>query len=446
LAAIKSRAQRVHFWRRDAIKREGEMGIMNQRRLAALAAATFMITASASGASAQRSRLDDWLGFDQSGDSPDQTSRGQASAPEMEAQPEQGFPTLAKENVTATKSAIKQYAEIVARGGWAQLPPIELRAGMRHPAVVQLRKRLQATGDLQTFGGFPETYDSYVENAVKKAQKRHGLPATGFLDKDTILELNVPAAARLRQLRTNLPRLQTLSATVPAGKYVAVNIPSVQIEAINNDQVVSRHTGVVGKPDRPSPLVNSAIEEINFNKDWFVPPTVLKSDLLSEAHKKGKDALAAHKVDVYPDFAGYQKGQHIDPDTIDWNSDAPLHLFYVQNGGPDNPLGFVKLNFASPHHVYMHDTAAPSIFSQAFRAESSGCVRVQGVHRLVAWLLEDNGWTVQQVLRMKETGEKLNIRLKKKVPLFWTYITGWATQDGTVQFRRDIYRKDDVEA
>ncbi len=423
------------------------MGIMKRRWLAALAAATFMITAHAFEASAQRSRIDDWLGFDQSSDSGDRPSPGHTSASEMEVQPERGFPTLAKENVAATTNAIKQYAEIVARGGWAQLPPIELRTGMRHPAVVQLRKRLQATGDLQTFAGYPEVYDSYVENAVKKVQARHALPATGFLDKDTILELNVPAAARLRQLRTNLPRLRAMSAMVPAGKYVAVNIPSVQIEAINNNQVVSRHTGVVGKPDRPSPLVNSAIEEINFNKDWFVPPTVLKSDLMSEAHKKGgKEALVQHKVDVYANFAAYQKGQRIDPETVDWNSDAPLRLFYVQNGGPDNPLGFVKLNFQSPHHVYMHDTALPSIFSQSFRAESSGCVRVQNVHQLVAWLLEDNGWSVAQVLRMKETGEKLNIRLKKKVPLFWTYITGWAAQDGTVQFRRDIYRRDGVEA
>ena len=228
-----------------------------------------------------------------------------------------------------------------------------------------------------------------------------------------------------------------------------MNIPAAQIEAINNNQVVSRHTGVVGKPDRPSPMVNSAIEEINFNKDWFVPPTVLKSDLIPkgrDVQAKGQDALAKHKIDAYADFAAYQKGQNIDPKSIDWNSDAPLHYFYVQNGGPENPLGFVKLNFQSPHHVYMHDTPAPSIFSQSFRAESSGCVRVQNVHQLVAWLLEDNGWTVQQVLRMKQTGERLNIRLKKRVPLFWTYITAWGTADGTVQFRRDIYRRDGVEA
>jgi murein L,D-transpeptidase YcbB/YkuD len=74
---------------------------------------------------------------------------------------------------------------------------------------------------LQAFGGNPDVYDSYVENAVKTAQRRHGLPATGFLDHDTILELSVPAVARLRQLRINLPRLQTSSAAVPVGKYVA---------------------------------------------------------------------------------------------------------------------------------------------------------------------------------------------------------------------------------
>ena len=425
------------------------MAIMNRKWATGFLAAAFMMTAGPFEASAQRSRVDDWLGFDQSGDSFDQPSPGRTSPRELEAQPERGFPTLAKENIAATRTAIKQYSEIVARGGWAQLPPIELRTGMNHPAVVQLRRRLQATGDLQAYGGYPEIFDSYVEQAVKKAQTRHGLPATGFLDKITIEELNVPAAARLRQLRTNLPRLQNLSGTTPAGKYVAVNIPAIQIEAINNNQVVSRHTGVVGKPDRPSPLVTSAIEEINFNKEWVVPPTVLKSDLIPKGRDmqpKGQDVLAKYKIDAYTDYSAYQKGQHLDPMQINWNSDQPLHYFYVQNAGEENPLGYVKINFASPHHVYMHDTPGQSIFSQSFRAESSGCVRVQNVHQLVAWLLEDNGWTVPQVLRMKQTGERLNIRLKKRVPLFWTYVTAWGTPDGTVQFRRDIYRKDGVEA
>jgi L,D-transpeptidase YcbB len=423
---------------------------MNRSGLAAIVvAAAFVIAASSHEASAQRSysRSDDWLGFDQSGDFFDQSSP--ARPRETETQLDQGFPTLAKENIQATRNAIKLYGDIVARGGWAQLPMIELRTGVSHPAVVQLRKRLQATGDLQAYGGYPEIYDSYVEQAVKKAQMRHGLPATGLLDRDTIDELNVPATTRLRQLRTNLPRLQSVASSTPAGKYVVVNIPAAQIEAIQNNQVVSRHIGVVGKPDRPSPLLQSSIEEINFNKEWVVPPTVLKADLIPKGRDmqpKGQDVLAKYKIDAYTDFAAYQRGQHLNPKQINWNSDAPLHYFYVQNAGPDNPLGYVKINFASPNGVYMHDTPGQSVFNSSFRAESSGCVRVQNVHQLVAWLLEDNGWDVQHVLRMKQTGERLYVRLKKQVPLYWTYITAWGTQDGVIQFRRDIYHRDGVEA
>ncbi|MGO9546823.1 MAG: L,D-transpeptidase family protein [Rhodomicrobium sp.] len=423
--------------------------IRHRSWMATLAAAAFIIAANPFEANAQRSRIDDWLGFDQSGDAFDQPARDRRSARETDTQPERGFPTLAKENIAATRNAIRKYSDIVARGGWAQLPPIELRTGMNHPAVVQLRRRLQATGDLQAYGGYPEIYDSYVEHAVKKAQTRYGLPATGFLDKYTIEELNVSATARLRQLRTNLPRLQSLSTSTPAGKYVVVNIPAAQIEAINNNQVASRHTGVVGKPDRPSPLVTSAIEEINFNKEWVVPPTVLKADLIPKGRDmmpKGEDVLAKYKIDAYADYSAYQKGQRINPKNINWNSDQPLHYFYVQNAGTENPLGYVKINFESPQSVYMHDTPGQSIFGQNFRAESSGCVRVQNVHQLVAWLLEDNGWNVSQVLRMKQTGERLNIRLKKRVPLYWTYVTAWGTPDGTVQFRRDLYHRDGVEA
>ena len=424
---------------------------MKQRVTAAFVAAAFMIFAGVFGADAQqqqrRSSFDDWLGFDQSDDAWDQPApaRERTFAREWETQPDRGYPTLAKENIATTKTAIKQYSELVAQGGWPQLPPIELQTGMSHTAVVQLRRRLQATGDLQAYGGYPDVYDSYVEQAVKRAQLRHGIPPTGFLDAATIDALNVPASARLRQLRTNLTRLQNIVPTTPAGRYVLVNIPAAQIEAVNNNQVVSRHAGVVGKPDRPSPLLTSAIEEVNFNKEWVVPPTVLKADLVPKG-RSGQDVLAKYKIDAYLDHAAYQKGQRLDPAQIDWSSDAPLHYFYVQNAGEDNPLGYVKINFASPHGVYMHDTPGQSVFAKTFRAESSGCVRIQNVHQIVAWLLEDNGWSVQQVLRMKQTGERLTVRLKKRVPLFWTYMTAWATPDGTVQFRNDIYRKDGLEA
>jgi len=45
---------------------------------------------------------------------------------------------------------------------------------------------------------------------------------------------------------------------------------------------------------------------------------------------------------------------------------------------------------------------------------------------------------------MRETGESKNVRLKAPVRLYLAYITAWATSDGVVQFRRDLYGKDGV--
>ena len=116
---------------------------MRQRVTAVFVAAAFMVVAGVVGADAQQRRnsFDDWLGFDQSDDGWDQSSRERTSARDLESQPDRGFPTLAKENIETTKAAIRQYAELVAQGGWPQLPQLELRTGVNHPAVVQLRRR-----------------------------------------------------------------------------------------------------------------------------------------------------------------------------------------------------------------------------------------------------------------------------------------------------------------
>ena len=43
---------------------------------------------------------------------------------------------------------------------------------------------------------------------------------------------------------------------------------------------VSRHTAVAGKPDRPSPDIQSKIVEINFNPYWTVPVSIVRKDLI----------------------------------------------------------------------------------------------------------------------------------------------------------------------
>ena len=129
-----------------------------------------------------------------------------------------------------------------------------------------------------------------------------------------------------------------------------------------------------------------------------------------------------------------------------WSTAAAKGLSYRQQPGPENPLGFVKINFHNAHSVYMHDTPSQSLFGRNFRAASSGCVRVHGIEHLAAWVLADQGWKPEHVRLMKESGERRDVTLKKPVPLYFVYITAWATEDGIVQFRRDLYQKDGIGA
>jgi len=359
-----------------------------------------------------------------------------------ELQPPIGLPTLSKANIKPMIAAIKRYSEIVARGGWKPIPMIQLRAGMRAGAVALLRSRLLATGDITPQYGRPDKFDNYLEQALARFQDRHGLPPSGIADKSTLMALNVSAKARLRQLKVNLSRLRTLSAR-SARKYVMVNIPAAQIEAVDNDIVVSRHSAVVGKVDRQSPLLKSAVHEINFNPYWHVPASIVRKDLVPKARryaKSGKDILSTYRIDA---FDG--KGRKLNPAKINWSSNAVYGYSYRQQPWKDNSMGFVKINFHNKHSVYLHDTPSKSLFSRNYRAQSSGCVRVQNVGQLVSWMLASNGgWDNGRVMRMKETGERKDVRLKKKMPVYMVYLTAWATKDGALHFRRDLYRRDGV--
>jgi L,D-transpeptidase YcbB len=361
---------------------------------------------------------------------------------EWEATPPKGYPTLSAANIAATKAAVKRYTDIVASGGWRPLPDVQLQQGMSHPIVPLLRERLLMSGDLREQGG-GANFDFYVDKAVKRYQASNGLAPTGIVDKRTIAALNIPAESRLKQLKANLARL-TEHSKATGKRYVMVNIPAAQIEAVESDRIISRHSGIVGKPDRPTPVLNSAIHELNFNAVWHLPPTVIEKDLIpkgQEMARRNQSVLEKFKIEAFG-----ADGKRLDPSKINWSSPATKSLTYRQQPGPENPLGFVKINFHNSHSVYMHDTPSQSLFGRNFRAASSGCVRVQGIENLAAWVLADQGWRPEHVQQMKETGERRDVTLKKAVPLYFVYITAWATEDGVVQFRRDLYQKDGIGA
>ena len=351
--------------------------------------------------------------------------------------PKSSLPTLSPSTADTTAQAVGEYEGILSRGGWPRVPPVDrLRLGNRHRAVVALRKRLAVTGDLDAHAGLTDIYDSYVEAAVRRFQARHGISIDGIVRPETISRMNVPCDVRVGQLKTNVGRLKALSKDL-GERYVMVNIPAAQVEAVENGVAVGRYTAVVGRPDRPSPDVNSKITAVNFNPYWTVPVSLVRRDL-EPLMQKDPTYLTTEHIHIYD-----MHGQELQPSQIDWNSNEAVNYRFRQDPGDFNSLGTMRIQFPSPDGVYMHDTPEKGLFGSDMRFHSSGCVRVQNVRELVEWLLRDTpGWSHQQIEETVKSGARIDAKLAKPVPVHWFYITAWATPDGVVQFRDDIYNQD----
>jgi L,D-transpeptidase YcbB len=353
--------------------------------------------------------------------------------------PALGSPTLSTRNIESTKAAIQRYQAIVAQGGWPTVPAYAMHEGSRGEPVELLHRRLEISGDL-VGKSIPDEYDAALTQAVRKFQSRHALPPTGDIDRATIDVMNVSAPIRLNQLQANLKRLQTL-APAAANRYVMVNIPAAQVEAVENGQVASRHAAVVGKPERPTPELTSKVQEVDFNPYWYVPRSIIYKDLVPKAREfaqRGQDMLSVYHMEAF-DAAG----KPVDPHSIDWSSDQVFGYNYRQLPWEENSLGFVKINFPNKDSVYMHDTPLKSLFGRNVRFESSGCVRVHNIEALVTWVLRDTpGWSMERVLSFKQSGEQIDAKLTKPLPVYFVYVSAWATPDGVVNFRPDIYNHD----
>jgi murein L,D-transpeptidase YcbB/YkuD len=347
-------------------------------------------------------------------------------------------PVLSPATVAATEAAIQLYQGIVQRGGWNSVPTsADLKIGVHSKAVQALRQRLIASGDLDSVAGMGATFDSFVEAAVKRFQLRHGLSPTGVVNEGTFAELNISADARLQQLQTNIVRLRAFSGDL-GSRFVMVNIPAAAVETVEGGVVFSHHAAGVGKIDRQSPIMQTKATEINFNPFWTVPPSLIKKDLIPKM-KADPNYLTDEKIRVFN-----KEGQEVSPQSINWNSNDATNYKYRQDTGADiNSLGFVRVNIPNPYGVYMHDTPSKGIFGDDFRFVSSGCVRVQDVRDYVAWLLKDNpGWGRDQIDEVIRSGARTDVKLTTPVNVYWVYVTAWATPDGIVQFRPDIYQRD----
>lgn len=334
--------------------------------------------------------------------------------------------------------ALDRYQQLAQRGDWHKVPTGKtLRIGEQDEAVAYVRARLQVTDGLKPTNGNPWVFDEYVEAAVKRFQRRHGIPPNGVVDRRTVVQMNVPIRARLEQLRINLVRIRELLAGGLPARYVIVNVPAMELQAVQDGRVQLASRVIVGREERPTPTVHAKIKELNFFPYWNVPESVAFGDLIPKL-LKDPGYLQRERIRVQTDYG--EAGQIVDPDFINWSSPEAQSFKFRQEPGPQNALGLVRVNMPNEHNVYMHDTPMKNLFGRTARAYSAGCVRVQKIFDFVTWLAAPNGdWDRARVDSVLMGGQQLDVPLVAEVDVYFTYLTAWATPEGEVSFRQDLY-------
>ena len=374
---------------------------------------------------------------------PDDRRRRASETEQLDDLREGEMPLRSREMMGAIEDAIGRLERVVAEGGWPTIPGTRMiRPGDDDERIPAIRRILVLWGDMRANSGYGSlNLDGAMEAGIRRFQSRHGLRVSGRVDRATIQALNVPLAARIAQLKMNHRRLRDLVDMRLDDRYVIVNVPAFQAEAVSQGVVEQRHRVIAGKPDRETPVVTANIRALNFFPFWRVPESIANKDVIPRLVKE-PDYLQKEHIRV---LTGSFVGPEIDVTNVDWRTVDSKNLRFRQDPGPHNALGLVRIDMPNEHGVYMHDTPMKPLFDQRSRAFSAGCVRVQDVFDLAAWIARgEANMSRERIQDILQGGQPVDITLSKPVPVVFAYVTAWVEQNGRIVFRPDIYGKDQV--
>ncbi len=299
-----------------------------------------------------------------------------------------------------------------------------LKIGRSDPQVIKLRRLLITLGDFIFIHKIDKVildshvYDRAMAKAVKHFQKRHGLKATGRVDKRTLKSLNKPLSERIEQIKLGLERLRWIPR-YQEDQLVFVNVPSFRLWAFNTLKDQKRKPlsirVVVGKASKTrTPIFSSKMKYLVFRPYWGIPYSILKNEIFP-GMKRDANYLANRNMELI--------GNRV-----------------RQRPGKRNALGLVKFIFPNKYSIYLHDTPSKSLFKRTRRDFSHGCVRVSHPADLASYLLK---WKPAKVKRAMHKGRgSQRAKLEKEIPVVIFYSTVMAAEDGTVTFLKDVYNYD----
>ncbi len=323
---------------------------------------------------------------------------------------------------------------------WPKVPSgPTLRPGDISDRIVYVRRRLIATGELAADNADSTTYDDALKDAVMKFQARVGVDPDAALGPRTLLALNASPAQRARTIALNMERWRWLPDHLE-GEHIVVNVPAEQLQLVSDGRVVLEMRAIVGDQDHPTPALHARLTSMVLNPIWRVPASIATDEILPQL-QKNPGYLVANDLELVSDkFApGSPESQGAG---IPWKSMTRMPWPVRQRAGSDNALGRIKFNLPNNDDIYLHDTPKHQLFTRFDRALSHGCVRLENPDALALYLLKDKGWTQDRLDQEINAGATKTVPVAKSVPVWLLYFTAWVDADGALQFRDDLYDRD----
>lgn len=381
-------------------------------------------------------------------------------------------------------AAIDELEKISAKGGYTKVPEMKpLRIGDVSEVLPLFRKRLAESNDLikqceytidtqylvknnintnvnytpeeeatiENLGKNCENvFDEELKNAVISFQKKHGLYADGIVGLQTQRFMNISADRKISIIRLNLERMRWLPRNL-GEKYLVVNIPEYRLRMYENNDIKLNMAVIVGDIKFPTPIFSDKMSYVVLNPSWNIPESIAKNEIIPKLLKDPK-YLESKGIDIYAGWNGAPSEKVDSKEVMDnailQNVDNLQNFRFSQTSNKENPLGKMKFMFPNKHSVYIHDTPAKSLFVNARRAFSHGCIRLSKPEELLSTIAsEDKNLDINkahEILANDAISEK-TIGLNKKIPIHIVYLTSWVDENGVLQFREDIYNFDKIQ-
>lgn len=399
-------------------------------------------------------------------------------------------------NYTALQRELKQYLSLKS-ATFPKIPQISGSVGQKNVNFHLIGERLKMTHEIDSLYQPSDTLSRTLMRAINNFRIRHAIPVSHELDAETIDALNRPPQYYIDKLSANLERYRWKVIPAKGSAFIAVNVADFTLQAYCADTLAIRMRVCCGKyPKRTksldsclvngllpaqkseTPLLHSEINFIALNPEWNIPYSILKDEYYPKLVRSNTHVIHKEKLKLIDN----RTKKEVLPETVNWKKINRKNIPYrlAQTSGAHNALGKFKFSFPNTESVYIHDTNLKSAFKRRVRALSHGCVRIEMPLELATLILLMNEYTEEEmeqvmiILGEEPTTEEgiaylekrieneqkyfeslapedtifyhplrpTNLHLKKKMPVFIEYFTCFLGESGIVQYRPDIYCKE----